>query len=722
MEIHRKAPLSVAIATVLALSGCLGGGGGGGGGGDGSAGNGGGGTPPETGTTNFTLSIETPDQTLVTQAPSSNSERLLSVLINALVPPAFAQAINDLRPDAFRVEIINGDDNGTPDDPSDDRNQVLQGGDDFAVTQDGDQYVLGLPFQPQVNSFIGVEVSPGMEFTVITHAESLVANPVTTFITRVISSYAGQLDELSLEELDELIEDIFELASDETIQAEILKAYQQSTDTEEMLVGIGAQLAATIENRVDEAVTPPLAPSAASQAIGDYHFLGFSIGAYSNTDSGGLLLGGHNSNASLRVNGDSATLSPDGPTQEFEAVYPFGGAGVVKVELLEDDTSSIAIDSRGLLNPESEMVRDYQQGSYDVATCEQATASCRDRDYSSAIRMLAAGPAGGRFNTLIGSSYNDREVTTADGDIALKVVGGFLDIAVRKPSAPIELRGDYGTLEYTMEVEDDDPDVVDFEAWLVGMRYGSTHVSYCDAANLDLEVSTSTLDHVFERMDPEDGACLFGQGQRAYELDENGRLTIPQPEGPAIEGWVSADGLTILMVAQDPDEDDLIEGYAEVDDGHRDALISVKLDKELDTLANRRYRLFGLALDGRRIQGGAGVAGINRFIAGTLEFDGAGKAAIQASAQGELAAFDGDRFGFNNLQQSFEIPAASIALEDGVLRATTTLTGGSGSAGSTLTLEGFVQEGGRVLLLNRHLAYGTGNLLGPVIAVCTNCD
>lgn len=717
MELFRKAPISIAVAATVALSGCLGGGGGGGGGAGGGEGQ-----PPAADVTNYTLAIETPDQTLVTHVPASNTERLLSAVINALMPPAFAQALNNLPPDVFRVEIINGDDNGTPDDPSDDKNRVLQGGDDFTVTQDGDKYVLGLPFSPQVNSFIGVEVSPGMEFTVLTHAESLVANPVTTFVTRMISSYAGQLDELSLEEVDELIEDVLELAADETIQAEILKAYQQSTDTEELMSGIAAQLAATIETRVDEAATPPLAPSAASQAVGDYHFMGLSVGAYSNSGHGGLLLGGHNNNAALRVNGDAATLSPDGQTLEFEAVYPFGGTAVVRVEQLEDDPSSIAIDSRGLLNPESESVSDYQKGSSDVAACESTAAACRDREYSSAIRMLAAGPAEGRFNTLIGSSYNDREVTTGEGAVALKVVGGFLDFAVRKPSAPIELRGDYGTLEYTMEVEHDDPDTVDFEAWLVGMHYGSTHVSYCNTSNLDLEVFTSTLAHGFERMDPDGEACLFGQGQHPYELDERGRLTIPQPEGPAIEGWVSADGLTILMTSQDPDEDDLTDDYAEVDDGSRAVLISVKLDEQLNTLANRRYRLFGLALDGRSTTGGAGAAGLNRFLAGTLEFDAAGKAAIQTSVQGELAALDGVRFGFNNLQQSFEIPAASITLGDGVLSATATLPGSTGSAGSTLTLEGFVQEGGRVLLLNRHLAYGTGDLLGPVIAVCTNCD
>ena len=102
-------------------------------------------------------------------------------------------------------------------------------------------------------------------------------------------------------------------------------------------------------------------------------------------------------------------------------------------------------------------------------------------------------------------------------------------------------------------------------------------------------------------MDQEDGNCLHDQGQRQYFLTNEGELTIPQPTGPAIEGVVSADSLTILMAAQDPDEDDLIDGYAEVNEGERATLISVKLDEELESLAGRRYRLFSQGLDARML-------------------------------------------------------------------------------------------------------------------------
>ena len=559
-----------------------------------------------------------------------------------------------------------------------------------------------------------------MEFSVLTHSESLVANPVTTFITRTISSYAGQLNELTLAELDELIEEILELAADPLIQAEIAKAYERSSDTEELLAGVAAQLASTIETRVDEAVTAPLAPSSASLATGAYHFMGLSVGAFSNTEGGGLLIGGHTNNATLSVRGSIATLSPSGSTLEFEAVHPFGSPAMVRAELLEDESSTIAIDSRGLLNPESESVGDYEKGSHDVDSCETATTPCRDRDYSSAIRMLAAGPAEAPFNTLIGSSYNDREVSTADGITQLKVVAGFIDLGVRRPTSPIQLDGKYGTLEYTVQVEDDDPNLLDFEAWLVEMDYGSTHVSYCNTANLDLEINTNTLAHQFERMDQEDGNCLHDQGQRQYFLTNEGELTILQPTGPAIEGVVSADGLTILMAAQDPDEDDLIDGYAEVNEGERATLISVKLDEELESLAGRRYRLFSQGLDARMLTAGR-LAGMNRFLMGTLEYDADGNAHVQVSAQGELAARTGQRVGVNNLQQSFTTPAANSTLNQGRLSTATTFQGAEGVT-FNLRLDGYVQEGGRVLLLNRHLDYGSGHILGPAIAVCMNCE
>ncbi|NLY57849.1 MAG: hypothetical protein GX071_04905, partial [Gammaproteobacteria bacterium] len=210
------------------------------------------------------------------------------------------------------------------------------------------------------------------------------------------------------------------------------------------------------------------------------------------------------------------------------------------------------------------------------------------------------------------------------------------------------------------------------------------------------------------------------QGQRQYFLTNEGELTIPQPTGPAIEGVVSADGLTILMAAQDPDEDDLIDGYAEVNEGERATLISVKLDEELESLAGRRYRLFSQGLDARMLTAGR-LAGMNRFLMGTLEYDADGNAHVQVSAQGELAARTGQRVGVNNLQQSFTTPAANSTLNQGRLSTATTFQGAEGVT-FNLRLDGYVQEGGRVLLLNRHLDYGSGHILGPAIAVCMNCE
>jgi len=720
MDIFRRAPVSIAIATAIALTGCFGGGGGGGsssGGSDGGSG-GGGTNPPDNNLTSYNLTIQTPQQQ-VTFSPTSRSERVLTAVMNTLITPAFAQVVIDPRPEDFRAVIINGDDNGTPDDVTDDEDRILLGGEDFDVTSDGGRYRLELPFEPQVNSYIGVEVSPGMEFTVLTHDQSLIADPVSTFITRVISSYAAQLDQLDLEELDELIEEIQQLAADPAVQQALSQAYLQATDTEELLAGVAAQLASTIEHKVEEAVTPPLPASSASQAIGSYHFMGLSIGAFSSPQGGGLLLGGHNNDARLTVDGSAATLSPQGAVLEFEAVHPVGGSAVVTAELLEDEPATITIDSRGLLNAESESVARYEKDSNDVEACETPTADCTDRDYSSALRMLAAGPADARFNTLIGASYNDRHVTNADGDTELQVVAGFLDLGIRKPTSPIRLQGAYGTLEYGIQVEAEDPDVVDFEAWLVDMHYQTSTVRYCETANVDLEVYTNDLTHQYERMEPADGDCLYGSAERQFILEEDGELTILQPDGPHIEGWVSADGLTILMAAQDPDQDDMAD-YAQVNEGERAALISVKLDEELKSLAGRRYSLFSLALDARAVRG-EGMAGMNRFLAGTLEFDAEGKAQVQASSQGQFARLDGLGAGFNNLQQSFAIPASSINLDDGHLTVSTTIPG-EGSATSTLKLDGYVQEGGRVLLLNRTLTHSGGALFGPTIAVCTNCD
>ncbi|UAW99025.1 hypothetical protein KEM63_03350 [Halopseudomonas nanhaiensis] len=744
MHHFRKWPLASAVAAAVLLTGCLSGGG--------SSNSGGGSTaePPVTdnptdpnptpATTRYELTVDAPSAEQVTfrAKPSSNAEKVLAAVLDALISPAFAQAAQSLAPEDFTVVLINGNKNGTPDDPSDDEDEVLEGGEDFAITESQGNYLLDLPFDPRVDAYIRVQTGPEMNLSVpLYQQESLVASPVSTFITRAIVNRAAELDQLSIEDLDSLVKEIVKLAEDPATQQAINEAYRNNTSTDEMLEQLNAQLSLVVEDAIDRGTAPPADEDALAAVDGDYHFQSFNVGVYSSVDGGGALIGGSDTAVQLRTNQDGSVAfsSAIGDNLEYEAVSDLSGYRSVNAAISDEaNQGSMSIDSRGLTVPSSEVVGPYDKEDDAVAACQTDDAACTDRDFESTNRLRAAG-TGTPYTTLVGDAYDDRLVTDSEGAQQLQVLGGFLDIGIKKPTTTPTVLGDYGIIEVETETRDDADPKINFAMRLLdlGLRENN-EAELCERRDRDLIINLADLTSQYIR-EPDNSDCSPTSAQlstAAYSVGQNGQLEFSPAGGDAVEavtGWVSADSLTMLVSQQMPSRQDIDEtGGTELRDepsGRRTAWMGVKRDKQLTSLANRKYKIMSVGLGSifnATETGSYRTVEVNRLVAGTLEFDAEGNGVLksisqsQAARQGELGR------SFRDLQATFVFNAANVRLTDGRLSMGSVNTEIVPGVNLTLLANGYVQEGGKMLVMTREVLTPVTAILGPWVAVCTNCE
>lgn len=686
MHQFRKWPLASAVTAAVLLTGCLSGGGGSHGGGGSSP------TPPGTDnptdptptTTRYELTVEAPsaEQVAAYARPTGHTERLLAAVLDALISPAFAQAVGALSPSDFRLVVINGDNRGTPGDASDDEDIVLKGGEDFAVAQSGGTYLLDLPYEPQIGAYIGADIGDGKELSVsIYKQQSLVASPVSTFITRAIVNRADELNELSVEEFDKLVEEITAFAQDPATQQAINEAYRLGTDTEDMLEQIAAQLSLVVSDALDRGTAPAATEDTLASVNGEYHFQSFNIGVYSSANGGGALVGGNDTDVQLSADAaDQVTFSSAaGDSLEYEAVSDLSGYRAVHAAISDEaDQDTMAIDSRGLTVASSEDITPYNKNDNAIVTCQASDAACVDREFESTNRLLAAG-TGSPYATLVGHAYDDRLVTDANGERQLQVLGGFLDIAVKKPVGIPSLGGEYGIIEVQTETRDDNAPEIDYAVRMIDLTLGEgSTASLCERRYRNLFINLETLTSRYPRtpynLDCSSSNPLFST--TTYSVGESGRveLTSVDPTEKAVQGWVSEDGLTLLASSQQPGRSDIEEvGGTELRDeptGKRTGWIGVKRDRELSSLANRKYKIMSVGLGSiynANEVGGYRTVEVNRLVAGTLEFNAQGGAVLtsisqsQAARQGELGR------SFRDLQTTFTFTAQNVNLADGRL-------------------------------------------------------
>lgn len=718
-----KWPLALAVSSSIMLTGCLGGGGGGSGSssGGGNPGGGGGSDPAPT-LTAYNLSIDTFDAVAALGEPTGNLQRLTAALVELLAPLAHAQVAAQPRPEDVRVVLMGGDDNGTPEDPSDDQDHYLEPETDYRVEQGEDGLVVLLPFTPRFDHYIEVALGASLSLSVPTYQTSLIADPITTFITRMLSSRAAQFDELTLAEVDELIEDIRQLSEEPAIRAAIAEAYATASDTQALLDAVGAELYALVDERLEERVTPPITPEGTASVAGEYYFQGMDVGAYQSYQSVGLLLGGVNNQVAIApVSNSQARVSiAAGQDMQYEAVHDMFGYVGVRVSIGdEDEEELLGLDSRGLNVAEQEEVFPYDKEDTSAPRCQTLSAACMDREYDSAQRLLTAGPANARFNTLVSTAFSDRLVTNADNGVELKVLNGSVDIGVRKPAGVLPLTGEYGILEVDIE---DVSNRLAMTLNLMDASFNGNSVRYCERLTRSLTKVMLPAFQVGYQASPNDD-CSPDNEDRTGTFDavfgDEGSLTVGDTDG-ALTGFASADGLTYLAYQQDPDIDDLVDEdltVLEVPSGERITHFAVKRDLANTSLANKRYRLMSVGVGAAQY-----MLEMNRYITGTLEFDANGNATLQTAIQWQRLLADNTTQAQNNRQVTANFSGSNLAYADGRLR----LTGITPIDGTdvALALNGYVQEGGRLLLLSREATTTTTGyrMIGAMVGVCLNCE
>ena len=226
----QKWPLAVAVSSALVLGGCLGGSGSSS---SSSSGGTGGGADPGPGPGElftYTVSVEQPSAPLAGQTDVSIAERLVSAALNTLISQALAQVADVIvQPEDLSVRrfVEDGDD------------EELEG------TEDDGVFIVQSSQGPAGDVYIQVNLG-SFAYTVPASRDSLVANPITTLITQQIANRLGQLDELTLDEINELVERIELLAEDEEVRNAIDAAVFGANNTDQLLAALNTQLSAVV--------------------------------------------------------------------------------------------------------------------------------------------------------------------------------------------------------------------------------------------------------------------------------------------------------------------------------------------------------------------------------------------------------------------------------------------------------------------------------------------
>ena len=697
----KKWPLALAVSSTLTLTGCLGGGGGGG-----SDGNTGGGAAT---TTRYSLTVGTP--TTVTAINLSAQERIAQAIVDFLITPALADTFDDLDPSTFRVITIEAD-----------GSLVELGADEFTAEANdaGDGYILELPFGSRINSYIEVPLPSGVNYTTPTTRDDLFANPLTTFVTQQIASRTAQFDELTLEEVDQIIEAVLEMANDPAVQAELEQAINSSSSTEQLLEQVGAKLSATIEQQLDDKAAPALDSSAADQASGGYYSENMTVGGYADRGAG-ILLGGNRSSAiELDITGDTGTFSvPAGTFKEMEIVVGLGAYSGASSQAWiddEDDSGSFSADARGILFAESEDLEDYEKDSGDVEDCETQTAACTDREYSGATRFTAAGPANSPLDVMVGSQFYTREVRDDTNTPQLQVLNHTLDVMLRRASQMPTVDGKYGVVELLFEAGDSDLDIYVYNNLL---EIDGAQGSYCEQGRRNLEIYPQKGTYEFDRFNYQ--AC---QGDEGWDWDDpnvgesgsfplsvasDGKLVLDDE----LEGYASPDGRTLLLGVE---ATEVLDGAIEENDGEqhfRQMLLAVKT-ASTNNLANREYRLMAIGMYAE-----TGLVEPTRLSAGSLRFDAEGNAEMSAAWHWQQVTESG--FSDSSLNEQFNL-AFDTDFDEGALQLQAVQDNNDGGQ-LTFTADGYVQEGERLIVLGASGENSDGgDFSGMMIGVCTNCD
>ena len=699
MHTPRKWPLALAISSTLTLTVCLGGSGGGGGG-DSAGG---------AATTRYSLTVGTPATT--TARPTTAQERIAQALLDFLITPALADTFDDLDPATFRVITINAD-----------GSLVELGEDEFTAEadSDGSGYILELPFGSRINSYIEIPLPAGISYTTPTTRSDLFANPLTTFVTQQIASRTAQFDELSLEEVDQIIEIVLEMANDPVVQAELEQAINSSASTEQLLEQVGAKLSAAIEQQFEDKAAPALDSNAANQASGGYYSESVTVGGYSDLGAG-ILLGGNRSSAvELDITGDTGTFNvPADTAEEMEIVVGLGAYSNTYTRAWIDDeadSGSFGADARGILFAESEELEDYEKDSGDVDSCETQAAACRDREYSGALRFSAAGPASAPLDVMVGSQFYTREVRDDLNTPQLQVLNQTLDVMLRRASQTPTVDGKYGVIELLFEGGDTDLDIYVYNNLL---DIDGAQGSYCEQGRRNLEINPQLLSYQFDRFTYQ--AC---QGDAGWDWDdpnvgESGSFPISvASDGKLVlddelEGHASPDGRTLLLglASTDPLDDAIEENDGE--QHFRQLLLAVK-PASSNNLANRQYRLMAIGMYSE-----SGVVEPTRLNAGSLRFDADGNAQMTAAWHWQQVSESG--FAESSVNEQFSL-AFETAFDEGALALRAVQSNNDGGV-LTFTADGYVQEGERLIVLGASGENSDGgDFTGMMIGVCTNCD
>lgn len=717
-DVH-KLPLAIAISSAFLLSGCLGG--------SGSSSSSSSGTPgspsdpaPGPGELfSYSVAVDLPDPVIAGSAPQSLAERLVNTALNTLISQAFAQVVDagrNIQPDDISLRRFG----------SDGEDETLA---DTEVTPEEDgTFTVQSPQGPANDIYVQVNAD-NFSLRVPASQSNLVANPITTLITQQIANRLAQLEDLNLEEINALVESIEQLAEDDSVRGAIEMAVFNSANTEQLLNELNVQLSAVVNQALDDFTTPAADGTAASNSSGEFYVRGLSLGVFSDDafgNGGGLLTGTLVGTLSADFSASQAQITVNADEElDIEFVHAFGvdNLTVLARSLSESESDTLPLDARGILVPEQSSFGDYDiensTDSSDFYCLTQLNADCTDREYIASVRASAAGPANSPYATLATSFFDTREVRDrADNNrLIARVVGGGLEVLIKKPTSNATINGDYGIIEVSNVSFNGNPGEMELENYLLEASFdGNGEITFCEPLSRFVFASLDTVSPSFSQ-ETADCSAPANQETVGYTLASNGELVLGSDEDDPLHGWLSDDGLTFLAGFEDPSLAEVLDadGSLELGSGETQTLIGVKRAGNID-LSGSNYRLIALGTNVESNQ-----IGTHLISAGSLRFDGQGEPSISASLV--LQNINDGGLAYSNNNFPLDLATLDSHLSDGKIELEGEYTVTTPPLGTfDFSASGYVQEDGRMIILSHLLETSGAQLSGVMLAVCTNCN
>lgn len=635
-------------------------------------------------------------------------------LRSLVVPTAFAEPVPQLDPSQFSVVVINGDDNGTPNDVSDDTDLTL-GPDEVNINPIGNgQYEINVPGEPRFDCYIATDLDGDgqLDLRAPTVNEDLNIDPASEFVTRLVEENAADFANFDVAEIDSILREVqSQVDNDSDLRQQIADA----NNIEDAITALDGSIGPVVTSEFETAAQPTPTEAELAAVDGNYQFIGASLSplaAGSDTNSfseGEFEVSGFHAPADLTLGNDKVNLEWTGTETSINTTLVFGSFQELEDEIEDyDDTGEpalpLAITPLGLRLDQSTRTETHDDGGEETS-------------YGRSVNFI---DVTGDMSGFMSSSAVRRDSDSDSWVERMMELEWFILGKKRDSFDHSSLAGDWGmvTLHSTVD-RAPDPDLIRNEV-------EANPLSIDTGGVLNLESTASHFNYIYEI--PTDGSALMESQDSSFTpqalpaesisvdySNNDGTFSLPTASDETSEGVVFSgdDMLAAVNTKQEAGSQ-----------GETSILLAVR--RGSNTASQTRNLLEGrdFRIAGALTFNAAGTVDVENISTGTLSFDGT---AANAELSGFSKAFSVDMgpIGWDAGSGIIDETGFSVAVSsEGLVQIER--SNGTGFDAETVEFNGFLSQDGQNIILtvtskefdDSENPEGT---LGLVFGRCTNC-